>query len=294
MKKAIITALTAFIFFGCASTPPSDEAMKEVAKEEAAAVAEAAEEKATEIIEVEVAHLMKEVRFFRDGSVDSYRELTHEEGTGRILDEKSYDSFGNLKESIIYLYPEEGLVRRELKDAAGKVLSYDLLRYDAAGNLLSEASFSPQDEPAVSSRYDYDSRGNRVGLTVRSGSGAILSRIEYSYQGSLDVKGILIGADEAVRNTFIREYDDQDRLVRETILDRKGEKEKEVVYVYEGEFLITEEHLNNAGGLSRRFHYENDEKGSPVKISMENSRGIILETVERSYFYTTEERILED
>ena len=277
MKKILIVLFFTFFLFGCATSPPKEKTITKptVPKEE--------------IVEIYIPHLLKETRYFKDGSVDDYRVLTYEEGTETVLTEKTFDSFDNLKEQIFYLYQEEAVVRRETKNPRGKLLSYEVLRYDKEGRLLSKESSTSQNGPTISSYYDYDERGNRIRLTVKDDSETVLSRIDYTFQGNLEIQRVLVGGDGKVWNTFIREHDDQGRLVRETTLNPKGEREKEVLHIYKGNFRVAEEHRDKFGALSRRFRFEPDDKGSPYRIIMENSEGTIFSTVERNYFYTKKE-----
>ncbi len=288
MKKNYLPLLAAVVLAGCATT--GEPMVRETAPDSVDQVIQ----KEPVTIEVEVPHLTRETRYFRDGTVDTYRVLTYEEGTHRLLSEGEYDSFDEVKRTIRYSYPREDTVRREALDGTGALESYDLLRYNQAGLLVSEESFTSRDEAKVGTYYRYDDQGERAALEVKDGAGTVLSRIEYRALDEGLSESILYGADGQVRNRFRREVDKDGKLLRETTLDRDGGLEKEVVYRYEAGRLTLEEHFNNAGGLSRRYIYENDEKGSPVRITMENSRGTVLEIYERGYYYTVETVVLED
>jgi len=286
--RYLLLLFVATVIMGCATTgdPQWEMAVPEVAEEPVQ------QEPVT--IEVEVPRMTRETRYFRDGTVDTYKVLTYQEGTNRLLKEVEFDSFDEVKKTIQYHYPREDLVRRETLDNTGTLLSYDLLRLNREGLLLSEESFTSDDAARVSTHYRYNSRGERLELEVKDGAGTLLSRIAYSAPENGVSESVLYGADGQVRNRFLRETDSQGLLLREATLSRDGRLEREVVFVYEDGRLVREEHLNNAGGLSRRYLYENDEKGSPLRIIMENSRGAVLETYERSYYYTVETIVLED
>ena len=282
MTKIPIALLLVFLLWGCATSPSEEPAAppRVVPKEL--------------FVEVDLPHLLKETRYFQDGSVNDYTVLSYHEETGRLLTKKTFDSFDNPKEEIYYLYPEEGVERRETRDQGGKILFYEVLRYDEEGRLLSKESTTSQGSFKLSSRYDYDEGGNRILLTVTGSPGAVLSKIAYTFQKDLKVQGVLRGEDGELWNTFVYEYDDQNRLVREVTLNRKGEREKEVIHIYREDFRVIEEHRDGMGVLDHRFRFENDDKGSPVLITMEGSDGAVLATRERSYFYTVEKRFLEE
>lgn len=286
--RYLLLLFAAVVMMGCATTGES------VVEKTVPDVIEEPIQKEPVTVEVEVPRMTRETRYYRDGTIDTYKVLTYQEETNRLLTEVEFDSFDEVRKTIQYLYPRENLVRREILDNKGTLLSYDLLRYDREGRLLSEESFTSEDAAGVSTHYRYNSRGERLELEVKDGAGTLLSRIVYSPPENGVSESVLYGADGQVRNSFRRETDSEGHLVRETTLNREGRLEKEIVYGYEDGRLVLEEHLNNAGGLSRRYIYENDEKGSPLRIIMENSRGAVLETYERSYYYTVETVVLED
>ena len=284
----LLLLLAAVVLTGCATTGEL------VVVEKVPETVEAPIQKEPVIIEVEVPHMTRETRYFRDGTVDTYLVLSYQEDTNRLMKEVEFDSFDEVKKTVQYLYPRENVVRRETMDNTGALLSYDLLQYNQDGLLLSEESFTAEDEATVSTHTRYNSQGERLELEVKNGAGTLLSRIVYTPVKDGISESILYGADGQIRNRFRREVDSEGRLLREETLNRQGQLEKAVVYGYEGGQLVREEHLNNAGGLSRRYIYENDEKGSPLRITLENSRGAVLETYERSYYYTVETVVLED
>jgi antitoxin component YwqK of YwqJK toxin-antitoxin module len=287
-RRYLLLLLAAVVMTGCATTG------EPVVVERVPEAVEAPIQKEPVTIEVEVPHMTRETRYFRDGTVDTYLVLSYQEDTNRLLKEVEFDSFDEVKKTVQYLYPRENTVRRETMDNTGALLSYDILQYSQDGLLLSEESFTAEDEAMVSTHTRYNSQGERLELEVKDGTGTLLSRIVYTPVKDGISESNLYGADGQVRNSFRREVDSEGRLLREQTLNRQGQLEKEVLYGYEGGQLVLEEHFNNAGGLSRRYIYENDEKGSPLRIIMENSRGAVLETYERSYYYTVETVVLED
>ena len=290
MKRLMVLFFTVLFLLGCATggmktAPEERETISVINK------AAAQEEPALKTMIMDVPLLQKESRFFRDGSLDSYTLFTYN-GAGNLIREEFYDGSGTIRSSSEYLLEQELPVRKDHRDAKGLLTGYVVYGYDSSNRLIREEDFNEKQEPQLSSEYQYSREGLKTRWTVRDGRGTILSYVVYNYHDGRNIKNELYGGDEKVRNVFEKQYDGSGMLVKEVSLFSSGEVEKITEYVYRDGYPVKEEHFNKAGGLERRYLFENDQHGSPLRISLENNRGIVLETVEREYSYIQKEIVV--
>jgi len=298
MKKLIYLLFSLLLFWGCASQPETVSVEDTGSEQKVAAAENTAEEIADEpapvvLIDVQVPHPVKETRFFRDGSVDTWIEYIYEENTTNLLTKTHFDSDGSVAMSYKFENIDGNQVKREDLDGEGRLSSYETYEYDESTNMVRKTAFDFEGSPQIISEYEWNPEGRISKLSVLDGLRGLLSHVEYSYVDGLLSSSVLFGADGMKINYFEREYDSNKLLIRETDYTSDGNVEGLVEYTYENGFLVMEAHKNRGGGLIRKYIYENDENGAPVKISLENNKGITLEMVEKSYFYTIEQEIAE-
>ncbi len=296
MKKSILLYFSLIFLWGCATAPDPQVVLEEPVSEEPEIQEEVVVETIEEpvvYVDVKIPHLLTETRFFRDGSVDTRTAFLYQEESGIRIKQEKTNGAGELIQSFEYEIVDGMTVKRNELNGDGSLNGYILYEYDDAGNLIIESSFNSKNELQLSSEYLLDEKGNRIERRVLDGNSIVLSYIKYFYENNLNIRSELYDSSGGMTNYFVREYDGDNNLIKELSYNREGVLDAEVEFLYEAGFLVFEEHKNKSGGLVRRFAYENDEDGSPVNISLESNRGIILETVEKSYFYTTEKIIAE-
>ncbi|MBI9102356.1 MAG: hypothetical protein JEY99_08075 [Spirochaetales bacterium] len=298
MKKGFYFLLTLLVFWGCASQSENLVVEETGTEEEKAPTEAVAEEISNEpasvvLIDVQVPHPLKETRFFRDGSVDTWIEYVYETESAVLLTRSNYNSDG----SLISVYNFENIdgkpVKREELDGNGRLSGYETYGYDESGHMIRKSTFNSEDVAQIVSEYTWNSEGDMIKLSVLDGNNGLLSYVEYTFEDGLPVMSTLYGADGEKTNYFEKEYNSDRLLVRETDYSASGNVDGFVDYSYENGFLVMEEHKNRGGGLVRKYLYENDEYGNPLKVSLENNKGITLEMVEKTYFYTTEQIVAE-
>ena len=286
MKRSIpFLFLLLLMLAGCATGGGTGPAPVQEVRPEAEPAAEVRE---PEPVLVETALLQKETRYFRDGTVDSVTGYTYD-ARGNLLKGETRDSSGALLSSEAYTLKGDLPVRKDMRGESDEAAGYVLYAYDGDGRLVREEDYSYREELQMVTEYAYDPRGLKTRMSVLNGSGELLSYIQYVYRDGLNVLNELYGGDGKLQNRFEKEFDSLGNLIRDTTFLADGTVEKIQVFSYEGGFLVREEQQNRNGGLIRAYVYENDEKGSPVRIRLENNRGIVLDTVEREYAYMEKE-----
>ena len=247
-----------------------------------------AEPELPRMIDIQVPHLKKQTRFFRDGSVDTWVEFIYEEETGPLTEKLLYEADGSLNTSFVFIYQDNRLIKRNELDQAGILKGYETYEYDTKDNMIKKTAYNAEDEPQITSAFNYDSEGNRIKLTIYDGNNGLLSHIDYTFENGNEVLSELYSADGKITNIFEKIFNAEGKLVKELDKTADGSIEGSVEYSYDNGALLLEEHRNRAGGLVRKYIYENDENGSPVKIILMNNKDITLEIQESDYFYTTE------
>jgi hypothetical protein len=82
---------------------------------------------------------------------------------------------------------------------------------------------------------DYDSNfTNLLGQTRYSASGALLERVEFTYdQGNRLIEKTTLDTEDKVKTRIVYQYNDQGRLVRETIVNKSGKAVSAYEYGYD-------------------------------------------------------------
>lgn len=278
MRYILLALGSLFLFAGCVtdSGPVSgpEPLPEEVVREEKEPV---------KVVE-QVPYLLKETSYFKDGFVDKYRVFLYSD-ENRLMKEELYDSFDEVLEFVSYEYDGEGRIRRVLFTSQGRVRSIRSYLYDEAGNPVEVAAYSAQEELQNVSRYQYDEAGRKIVWQVLDSSRIVLSETRYLWDGEVNTRIEIYGADGTLEDYFEKEHDSQGRLVSEVQYSAAGKPEKRVEYIYDESGLVLEKHYRGSGGLYRQISYLNDENGSSVKEIYLDSAGNEQDYIEREYRY---------
>ena len=295
MKKitTLLFVIVLLIAAGCATT--TEETVETAAVQNTGDTekepAKAAEEKAepefvTEIIQVP--YKTKEISFYSDGFVESYRVFTYDDNM-KVVREDLFDSFDAIIESLVYDSLSESEVKVSLYNERGELQSWKMNIYDAAGYLERVESYSPEDVLQTVSVYEYDGAGKKTAWRVADGDEVVLSETKYIYNGDMLNKIEIYNAGNSLVEYFEKVYMDG-LLVSEEHYESDGKILSSVEYVYEDKTLVQENHKRANGSVSRTVKYTNDSKGSPVKAEFYDGNGKLKDWSEYEYEYRSEER----
>lgn len=258
------------------------------------------ESRISTVREVEEVQLVsRELSYYPDGVLASYRIYTYaEEGTEK-LEEALYNSDDEMIERLIFKY-EDGNQRSkqtyegfgellQTYDGNGELLNYHAFKYDDDGQMTEDALYNGKDELQTRQEFEYDRRGNKVKWSVFSGDGALLSYTTYEYEEGLNTLIENHGPDGDVPDYFQLEYDQAGRLVKRTWYTGDDQVEQVHVYVYEGDSLAEERILRGNGSVKRRILYTNNSYGYPVEVVYMDGGNKVREI--KGYEYVTRTRI---
>jgi hypothetical protein len=279
------------IFSGCVSEDVLPAAAEEVAAEEA--------DMQTRRVVEEVQLVSRELSYYPDGVLASYRVYTYaDEGTQK-LQEALYNSDDELLERLVYKYEDgnyrskqtyEGLGELlQTYDGNGELQNYHTFEYNDAGLLTEDVLYNQYDEPQTRQEYEYDPRGNRTKWSVFNGEGALLSRSEYLYEDGLNTRIENYNPDGSLLDYFKLEYDSSSRLIRRTWYSAEDEVMQVHCYIYEDGVLSEERVLRGNGSLKRRVVYTSNRAGYPVEaVYLDGGDNIQEQT---AYEYVTRTRV---
>lgn len=279
------------IFSGCVSEDVLPGAVEEVATEEA--------DLQTRRVVEEVQLVSRELSYYPDGVLASYRVYTYaDEGTQK-LEEALYNSDDELLERLVYKYEDgnyrskqtyEGLGELlQTYDGNGELQNYHTFEYNDAGLLTEDVLYNQYDEPQTRQEYEYDLRGNRTKWSVFNGEGALLSSSEYLYKDSLNTRIENYSPDGSLLDYFELEYDSSSRLIRRTWYSGEDEVMQVQRYIYEDGVLAEERVLRGNGSLKRRVVYTSNRAGYPVEaVYLDGGDNIQEQT---AYEYVTRTRV---
>lgn len=218
-------------------------------------------------------------------------KITRERSDGRIVKE-TVETGGSLEEIRLYIYDEKGLAGKEVSDAEG-LLYTDRFERTEEGRLRRAVREFPGGATVVSSYAAGD-----AGLAEEVHSSGE-ERTRFRYKGGLLVSEENWSGDELVnridyfpgenysRETDVaagvvttREYDEDARIIRETV---EGDHTWEIrEYIYRGDTVDTE--IRRTPGVLERWNYEYDHDGR--RTAFDYYRGGIL--IKRREFETEE------
>jgi YD repeat-containing protein len=288
MKRAycgLLSALVLFVFLStCASGPVPVQK-----KAEAPATQAAAEEEGTKRKKVveEVQVVSKELTYYWDGVLASYRVYKYAEEGVQRLEELFYNSDDEIQERIVFKYENGNCRSMQTFNQAGDLQSYHTYLYDERNRRVEDAFFNARDELQTRQTYEYDAEGRKSRWNVYNSDNALLSYTLYLYEGDLNTRVENYSPSDRLLDYFANEFSPEGRLLRSTWCTGEGEVEETTEYRYENSFLTEETHFRKNGSVLRRVQYTNNEFGNPLEKIFLDGGGDIQERVTLEYITRT-------
>ena len=290
----ILLAGFIMIFSGCVSEDVPPAAAGKTGESEAGEP-----EIRTKRVVEEVQLVSRELSYYPDGVLASYRVYTYADEGIQKLEEALYNSDDELLERLVYKYEDgnyrskqtyEGLGELlQTYDGNGELQNYHTFKYNDAGLLTEDVLYNLYDEPQTRQVYGYDALGNKTEWKVFNGDGALLSTTEYLYEDGLNTRIENYSPDGTLLDYFQLEYDSSSRLIRRTWYSGEDEVMQVHRYVYENGVLAEERVLRTNGSLKRRIVYTSNRAGYPVEAVYLDGGDNIQEQM--AYEYVTRTRI---
>lgn len=223
---------------------------------------------------------------FSDGMLDTYKLISYEYGSDRVLLEEEYDSTGAKLEKIECQYSDDMLVKKTRYDRSGSLESYHSYKYDK-GLLLEDVLFDSSEKMQNKSVYKYDENYNRIKWDIVNRDGAVLGSNEYVYENGALARINTLTPDGVLEKYTVNNYGTDGMLLKEEFYNATNELEKITEYVYENSKLKTVIYRKANGAAQRKETYEY--KDGIKKINYLDNKGRVIEIEE----YVLEKREVE-
>ena len=182
-----------------------------------------------------------------------------------------YDSYGLLQEKTdrngnVFRYAYDALGRAVMTSAAKPGGEEETLsvEYTLTGQIASTVSKASPDDPGIALSYRYDSRGQVVSETERSGDGTVTKVYAYDAAGNRTAMGALDG--DVLRAAAAYEYDALNRL--ECVLE-EGKAVASYRYDANGNRV-----QSAAGPVTARYEY--NDGGLVTGVTNRSASGVLL------------------
>lgn len=290
MKKTyiglLLSAVVLFSMMGCASAPVQS-VEEAVSRAPAPAAEEQKEVTKTKKIVEEVQIVSKELAYYWDGVLASYRVYKYAEEGVQRLEEILYNSDDEVQEQIVYKYEGGNCRTMQTFNDAGKLQSYHTYRYNSKNQVVEDAYFNARDELQTRQEYEYDADGKKIRWNVYNGDNALLSYTLYLYEGKLNTRVENYSTSDQLLDYFVNEYSPEGNLSRSIWYSENDKVEETREYTYEKAFLVEEKILRGNGSVRRRVQFTNNDSGNPVEKVFLDGGGNIQERVTYEYITRT-------
>ncbi len=256
-----LAILTVLFLFACAGAPEEKPQTEEKP-------AKPMEEKEPEYREVkeEIQLVEKMSSYYPDGVLDQYRLYSYEEGGTKLLKEELFNSEDELQERIEYSYEGELCTKESTYTSEGELLRYHEYSYNDEGLLIEDRLFNAEDALQSLSKYEYDEEGRKSKWSIYDGNEALLAYTEYIYEGGRNTMIQNYRPGGELEDSFILEYDQRGRKVKETWYNASGDIEEYRSYRYADDYLVEEIVYRGNDSVKRKIIYTNNEAGNPVDL----------------------------
>jgi len=259
----------------------------------------AAPEEGTEVKKVrEEVHLVsKELSYYPDGVLATYRVYTYAEEGVQKLEEELYNSDDELLERKVFKY-ENGNQRSkqtyqglgellQTYDGNGELIQYHIFKYSDAGLITEDSLYDMNDELRTRQEFEYDKGGNKTEWRVFNTDGALLSYTGYEYENGLNTVIKNHSPDGVLLDRFLLEYDSDARLVKRTWFSGDGAVKQIRIFIYRNGGLIEEQVLLANRSIRRKIIYTNNSSGDPLEVVYMDGAGNIREILAFEYVNRT-------
>ena len=285
-NRLLLSAGVLFYFAGCASAPlpPVEEPVPA-----APVAAEKEEVPQTKKIVEEVQIVSKELAYYWDGVLASYRVYKYADEGIQKLEEVLHDSDDEVQERIVYKYEDGNCRTSQTFNESGDLLNYHTYRYNSNRQVVEDAFFNSKEELQTREEYEYDEEGRKIRWEVFNGDNALLSYSLYIYEGDLNTRIENYSPSGKSMDYFVLEYTPEGSLAKEVWYTEEEDVKETKVFTYENNLLTEQTFLRGNGSVRRRVKHAYNDAGYPVEQVFLDGGGDIQERI--TYEYITRTRI---
>jgi hypothetical protein len=239
----------------------------------------------------EIALVLNEYSYYPDGSVDTYSKFSYTQNSTRLVREEVYDANDRLIEYIEYEYSDDLLMDKKEYDGKGNLKLHRKFSYKD-GLVIANVLYSGSGMKKNESKYEYDSQGQRVKWSFYDETDTLLAYTSYLYDRGNNIRVEFYSPSGLLEKYSEVEYLEDSLKIKESFYTQNNKLEKYILYEYKDNILVLERYLTASDKQIRSVKYENDDKGSPVKMLHYDSKSNLKEIIERVYLYQTVQRPL--
>ena len=229
-----------------------------------------------------VLRLMKERRYFRDGTLDGYTEY-HYHASGLLIREERFGGDDELLESTEYHYDDFHLIEKRTYQDSVDLKSVHRYTYTPEGFVESDGLFDADDRMQITSRYAYDPGGNKLRWEIYDSTGTLMAQTDYLYKDGLLVRIEIFTGGGFLSDYSAIEYNEQGFKIRESYYTVPKKLTKYSMYEYTEDMLDIESDFDAEGNLTGKTLYQYDEGGILINTIYLDGEENVKEIVEREY-----------
>jgi hypothetical protein len=294
MKYRIALAGFCGLILSCATnqavTTDTKEAVQEKTQSEPVAVVQKAAPKTVEVkIPVETKATVK----FADGSVDEYTVSVWDNSYKNLQAQTRYTASGAVLEKTEFVYENNLLVGKTIRDREDKIVSRRSYAYTPAGLVSAEVVYDANGKQVSGYEYVYDAQNNKIAWIVKDANNSKVAETRYSYKDGNVQSAELFDAMGKKNGSSVYEYDAEGNLASVSYYNGLGSLLRKEFSYWDKGLLVKEERTSAGGQVLQRTTYEYGPNKELVRKVVEDLQGKSKQTIEFEYAIRTETRIVE-
>jgi hypothetical protein len=244
-------------------------------------------------VEIQVPKEIKAITKFSDGSVDEYTITTWDNAWKNIQNQRRYAASGAIVETTDFVYENNLLVGKTIKDREEKIISRRSYMYTPSGILSSEVVYDANGKQVSAFEYVYDAQNNKILWIVKDANNSKVAETKYIYKNGKVQSAELYDATGKKNGSSSYEYDAEGHLYQVSYFNGLGTLLRKELSYWDKGVLVKEERTNAGGQVLQRISYEYGPHKELVKKIIEDLQGKSKQTVVYEYAIRTETRIAE-
>jgi len=295
MKYRIVLAGLCVLILSCATnqvvTTDTKEALQEKTEPETVAVVK---KEASKTVKINVPVETKAVIKFADGSVDEYTISIWDSTFTYLQTQTRYSASGAVLEKTEFVYENNRLTGKIIRDREDKIVSRRSYSYTPAGMLSAEFVYDANGKQVSGYEYVYDAQNNKVAWIVKDANNSKVAETRYAYKDGKVKSAELLDSMGKKNGSSVYEYDTEGNLVLVSYYNGLGSLLRKELSYWDKGLLVKEERTSAGGQILQRTTYEYGPNGEILRKVVEDLQGKSKQTIEFEYAIRTETRIVEE
>ncbi len=215
------------------------------------------------------------------GAIDSYKNYNYGQ-KGELLGEqhKSYD--GRLLSEKKYEY-SKGLLQRQYSYLGDKAIASSEYIYDNEGRLIEENQYTGGGQKTAVITYEYDENGNQSKITTANGDGVVRLYEVNEYEAGEIIRTTYHYPDGSTDGFTFYDYNRSGLLMTKASYDGDDKLVRKEEFLYNDDGAIKTILYYRGNSITRTIEIELDENGNRKKEKNIDSKGYVVEVVEKEY-----------